>query len=214
MFITIEGIDGSGKSTQADHLANWLSAVADEKVIRTFEPGGWKGGKTLRKFILETKNLCTMSEFLLFMADRAEHLHRVIIPELLAGNHIICERWNESTLAYQCGGHGMDYDFAEKVIASCSFPEPDVKIFLDIPPAIAFSRMKSRENLDDKYKRDRFEAEGLVFLEKVSSFYHRLIAKNPDKFIMIDCGERQEYEIAGEIMRKLGVELSDEPNSD
>ena len=128
MFITLEGIDGCGKSTQSERLAAWLTEQTGRETVRTYEPGGYRGGESLRKFILESWNFCAKSELLLFLADRAEHVNKVIAPALLAGHNVICERWNESTLAYQSGGHKLSQAETLKLIEACDFPEPDMKI--------------------------------------------------------------------------------------
>lgn len=193
IFITIEGIDGTGKSTQAENLAQWLEERTGQKTMRTFEPGGWPEGKMLREFILDSKNFCAMSELLLFLADRAEHVNKIIIPELESGHNVICERYNESTLAYQSGGHELEIQHVKRIIEACNFPEPDVKILLDIEPEIAFSRVKSRNS-----KSDKFEGEGLVLMRKVSEFYKTLPG-----FMIIECNNSDEQEVFRSITAKL-----------
>ena len=195
MFITIEGIDGCGKSTQSEKLAHWLTKYSGHETIRTFEPGGFPDGENLRRFILSSKNYSPLSELLLFLADRAEHVSKVIIPALLAGNNVICERWNESTLAYQSGGHKLKLDDAERLIAACNFPEPDAKIFLDISPEVAVSRILARK------KSDKFEEEGIALMKKVAEFYRKLAESG--KLIRIDCNNLNEEEVLAAIVREL-----------
>ncbi|MBQ7543784.1 MAG: dTMP kinase [Synergistaceae bacterium] len=195
MFITIEGIDGCGKSTQSARLAQWLKERTASEVIRTFEPGGYPDGGKLREFLLED-SISPMPELLLFLADRARHVDEVIAPAISAGSHVICERWNESTLAYQSGWHGLDFSRAKSIIDACAFPEPDAKIFLDVPPEIAFSRVAART------KSDRFEAEGLALMKRVSSFYRWL-----ESMIRIDCGAMDEDEVFASITRELEARL-------
>ena len=196
-FITIEGIDGSGKTTQSLKLSQWLEELTGRKTIRTFEPGGWPDGQSLREFILNSRNFCALSELFMFLADRAEHVRRVILPSLEAGNNIICERWNESTLAYQSGGHDTDISRAEKIIADCKFPEPDAKIFLDISPEIAVSRIKSRE------KSDKFEDEGLTLMKKVSDFYRHRADVKGSRFIRVICDGLNENEVFDAVKTRL-----------
>lgn len=184
MFITIEGIDGCGKSTQSQRLARWLEDKTGRRTIRTFEPGGYPDGKRLREFILTGEKFSPLSELLLFLADRAEHIAQVIAPALADGQNVICERWNESTLAYQSGGHKLPISRARELIAACNFPEPDMKIFLDVEPEIALSRIISREKLD------KFEAEGLGLMRKVSVFYRELAEHG--ELLRIDCGDLDE----------------------
>lgn len=201
-FITIEGIDGSGKSTQSDKLCSWLENYTGRKTTRTFEPGGWPGGNLLREFILGSKNFCAMSELLLFLADRSEHVNKIIIPELEAGNNIICERYNDSTLAYQSGGHALEISRVYEIIRACNFPEPDIKILLAVPPEIAFARIKSRNNIHDK-----FEDEGIDLMRNVSEFYRSLAEDQPDKFIVINCENLSEHEIFSHITSALTNKL-------
>ena len=194
MFITIEGIDGCGKSTQSERLAHWLTEHTGRETVRTFEPGGYPdGGESLRKFILESRNYSPKSELLLFLADRAEHVNRVIIPEIESGHNVICERYNDSTLAYQCGGHGLNSEHVKSIIDSCSFPVPDLKILLDVNPETAYSRVIQRHNLNDK-----FEAEGLSLMKRVSDFYRSL-----EGYIVIDCSDMNESEVFAEIISEL-----------
>ncbi|MBQ9904931.1 MAG: dTMP kinase [Synergistaceae bacterium] len=197
-FITLEGIDGSGKSTQSQKISQWLESFTGLKTVRTFEPGGWPDGERLREFILSSKNFSSMSELLLFLADRAEHVSRLILPSLADGFNVVCERWNESTLAYQSGGHGLEVSVIERIIGACEFPEPYAKIFLDVPPEIAFERVRLRNNHSDK-----FEAEGLSLMRKVSDSY-RLMS---DRFIHIDCGEMSEDEIFWAIVERLEAKI-------
>ena len=185
MFITIEGIDGTGKSTQSIKLAECLEAKTGRKTIRTAEP------YILREFILGNKNLCAQSDLLLFLADRAEHVNKIIIPALNANENIICERYNDSTLVYQ-----VDTELAKELIAACKFPEPDVKILLDIDPEIAFSRVLSRNNHNDK-----FEAEGLALMKRVSENYRELYSSNEG--IVIACDDLDEGQVFERIIECL-----------
>ena len=187
MFITIEGIDGSGKSTQSLKLSEWLEGYTHKKTIRTHEP------YSFREFILTSRGISPMSELLLFLADRAEHVNRVIIPEIESGHNVICERYNDSTLAYQCGGHGLNSEHVKSIIDSCNFPVPDLKILLDVNPETAYSRVIQRHNLNDK-----FEAEGLSLMKRVSDFYRSL-----EGYIVIDCSDMNESEVFAEIISEL-----------
>lgn len=187
MFITIEGIDGSGKSTQSQRLSEWLENFTHKKTIRTYEPYAF------RDVILGSKGISPVSELLLFLADRAEHVNKIILPAIMNGDNIICERYNDSTLAYQCGGHGLNVNHVESIIASCKFPEPDVKILLDINPELAYSRVRQRHNLNDK-----FESEGLALMKKVSEFYSGL-----EGYIVIHCEAMNESEVFAKITSEL-----------
>lgn len=188
LFIVFEGVDGSGKSTQAAKLAKFLEDSTGRKVIKTAEP------YNLRELILGRKDLSKMSELLLFLADRAEHVEKIIKPNLEAGNFVICERYEDSTRAYQTGGHGVDSFIVEHLINDCCFPLPDVKILLDLSPEIAFERVKARNNQNDK-----FEAEGLELIKKVSDYYRNFLAG----FIRIPCDNLNEDEVFQRIVTGL-----------
>ena len=195
MFITIEGIDGSGKSTQSERLAGWLKERTGRETIRTFEPGGFSGGEALRKFILESRDFSPKSELLLFLADRAEHTEKVIAPALLAGHNVICERWNESTIAYQSGGHKLNIQEVRRLITACDFPEPDAKIWLNVPPELAVSRILSRT------KRDKFEDEGLILMREAAESYRKLAESG--LLTRIDCGEADTSEVFAMITAEI-----------
>ncbi|MBQ3403085.1 MAG: dTMP kinase [Synergistaceae bacterium] len=198
IFITLEGIDGAGKSTQAGRLAQWLEERTGRKTVRTFEPGGWPGGNSLREFILNGRGFSAMSELLMFLADRAEHVSRVILPSLRQGHNVICERWNESTLAYQSGGHELNPAHVKRIINACNFPEPDAKILIDISPETAIERVKSRKNNPDK-----FEAEGLAFMKTVAGFYRLIAESEPGKFIVVKSDGLNEDEVFAAITSRL-----------
>ena len=189
LFIVFEGVDGCGKSTQAARFADWLEETIGKKVIRTAEPF------TFRELILGRKDLSKLSELLLFLADRAEHVNKIISPAIDAGINVVCERYNDSTLAYQVGGHGVEFSLVKNLIDSCSFPNPDAKIFLDLSPKTAFDRIKERNKLNKIKIEDKFEAEGFSLLKKVSDFY-----KNLPDLIKIPCDDLDEDEIFQHIL--------------
>lgn len=193
MFITIEGIDGAGKSTQAEKISQWLEKFTGIETYHTFEPGGWDGGKSLRDFILADKNFSGLSELLLFLADRAGHLENFILPHLQNNHNVICERYNDSTIAYQAGGHNLEISQVKKIISACNFRKPDIKIFLDISPEIAITRIRARNNQNDK-----FEAEGLSLMRRVSQAYRELHAD-----IKIICDNKNELEVFDELKKNL-----------
>ena len=197
-FITIEGIDGSGKTTQAGRIAQWLEVRTGRETIRTFEPGGWEDGESFREIILHRK-FCALSELLLFLADRSEHVNRVILPALLEGKNVVCERWNVSTMAYQAGGHELDPLQVGRIISACDFPEPDAKIFLDIPPELAIERIKSRAN------HDKFESEGLALMNRVAKSY-RLFSDDM-RMTRINCAGLSEDDVFDAVILSLEENL-------
>ena len=198
LFITIEGIDGSGKSTQSERLSKWLEERTGRRTLRTYEPGGWPGGKTFRELILNSEGYSSMTELLMFLADRAEHVKRVILPALRQNQNVICERYNESTLAYQAGGHELNPTQVKRIIRACNFPEPDIKILLDISPELAIERIKQRNG-----KSDKFEAEGLSLMKAVSTFYRLMAQDDPKKFLRILCDGLSEEEVFAAMKTRL-----------
>ena len=202
MFITIEGIDGSGKTTQSQKLASWLEAYTGKRSVRTYEPGGWTGGETFREFILNSRGFAAMSELLMFLADRAEHVKRVILPALRQGCNVICERYNDSTLAYQSGGHELNPSQVRRIISACSFPVPEATVFLDISPEIAVERLRSRGA-----KYDKFEEEGLRLMRSTSEYYRLIAEDSPERFISVKCGGMTEDEVFSAITAGLEARL-------
>ena len=165
-FITIEGIDGCGKSTQAEMLSEWLSLkFGGNNVVKTFEPGG--SGREIRNILLNS-SMCPRSELLLFLADRMEHVQNVILPSLKENKWVICERYIDSTLVYQSFGRGIPACEIERLFSWCEFPAPHLTIFLDVPVDMAISRVSSRGN------RDRIESAGIDFIRKIYSAYKQL----------------------------------------
>jgi dTMP kinase len=181
MFLTIEGIDGTGKSTQASLLSAYISDTCHHNVIRTKEPGGWEGGALLREMVTNGSLKHPWSEAYLFMLDRAEHVANVILPAIAAGSDIICERYHDSTLAYQVWGRGLPLDIFEALFIKSEFPVPDVKILLDMPVDEAMKRVKMRGN------PDAFEKTGGSFMSRIRSGYLELFKREPEKWIKVDC---------------------------
>ena len=203
-FITLEGIDGSGKSTQAALLAEWLEAETGRPVLRTFEPGGWETGQALRELILHGRIPDAATELLLFLADRKGHLAEVVLPALAAGQIVLCERYTDSTRAYQVGGRGVDPAFLEPLLAACDFPTPDLTIFLDLPPRTAAKR------LADRGGGDRFEAGGLEFMERVARAYAEIARRESRRVLEVPAAGAPEdvaREVRRGVLRHLGVLL-------
>ena len=176
-FIVIEGIDGCGKTTQIDEISRWLptSGLIKEtsKLVKTREPGGSLLGKKLRNLILDNnKNNkpSSLAELLLYSADRAEHVSKIISPALDNQDWVISDRFADSTLAYQGYGRNIDLEIIKNIESIvCQGEQPDLTIFLEISPEESVFR---RKNLIP----DRIESEGLEFLQKVYKGFH-LIAK-------------------------------------
>lgn len=179
-FISFEGIDGAGKSTQHAWLVDHLCRQG-RGVVATREPGGTPLGEKLRALLLaEPMHLET--EALLMFAARREHLAQVIEPALARGDWVICDRFVDASFAYQGGGRGLDWEklrqLAYWVLGEL---EPDLTLIFDAPVAIAQQRLHAATS-----RPDRFEQEQSVFFERVRSAYLRIAAENPDRVRLID----------------------------
>ena len=176
-FIVIEGIDGCGKTTQIDELSKWLPHSGlmkkNSQLITTREPGGSLLGKKLRSMILDNnvKNKpSSLAELLLYSADRAEHVSKVISPALKNNNWVISDRFSDSTLAYQGYGRNINLEIIKNIESIvCQGVSPDLTFFLEISPEESILRRKNQIP-------DRIESEGIKFLEKVNEGF-KLIAK-------------------------------------
>lgn len=182
-FITFEGIDGAGKSTQHAWLVDHLRASGHE-VIATREPGGTPLGEQLRKLLLaEPMHLET--EALLMFAARREHIAQVIEPALARGAWVVCDRFVDASFAYQGGGRGLAW---EKIASLCDWTlgnlQPNRTFIFDIPVATAQERLAKTGN-----QPDRFEQEQTAFFERVRAAYHRIAIENPHRVILIDANQ-------------------------
>ena len=176
-FIVIEGIDGCGKTTQIDELSKWLPKSGlinkDSKLITTREPGGSLLGKKLRELILdnnENNKPSSLTELLLYSADRAEHVSKIIAPALKNNDWVISDRFSDSTLAYQGYGRNINLEIIKNIESIvCQGEYPDLTFFLEISPEESILRRQNKIP-------DRIESEGIKFLEKVHEGF-KLIAK-------------------------------------
>ena len=180
-FVTLEGGEGSGKSTQLGLLEDYLSNGGYD-VIFTREPGGTPISEEIRKILLggENTEMCDETEALLFAAARVQHIKEKILPAVAAGKTVVCDRYVHSSLVYQGYARGLG-DFVEKV-NSYAFENcmPDVTIFLDITPERAFARKGGAD------KDDRMEQSGMDFHKRVYDGYVRVAEKFPDHFVRIN----------------------------
>lgn len=199
LFITFEGPEGAGKSTQARLLADWLRAKGRE-VVLTREPGGTELGAVLRELIL-TRPMQAETEFLLYSADRAEHAHQVIRPALKRGAVVICDRWLDSSLAYQGYGRGLSLDWLLAVSRGfLGDLRPDLTFLLKIPPRLGLWRAKHRRASAES---DRFEAEELTFHQSVLDGFMQLAAQEQDRFVILDAEKPFAERVQQQIRRQL-----------
>lgn len=182
-FITFEGIDGSGKSTQLAMLATKLRELGRE-VVTTREPGGTRLGEALRAAFLETEGpVAPMAELLSFAADRAQHVEYLIKPEVATGRIVISDRYADATFAYQGAGRGFTEEQVNSVIALATGGlKPDLTLFFDITPNEALERMSSRPGA----KRNRMDDETTEFYTRVREAYLGIAEREPRRFIIID----------------------------
>ena len=186
-FITFEGIDGSGKSTQLRLLAGDLR-VRGLDVLTTFQPGGTPLGRRLREAFLETEETVhPMAELLLFAADRAQHVNFLIKPALAKGRIVISDRYADATAAYQGAGRGFDEKVIEQVInLATGGLAPDLTLFFDIPVETAILRTSNRT--DDETVKNRMDNETTEFYSRVRSAYLKIAEKEPHRFRIIESG--------------------------
>lgn len=197
-FITIEGIEGVGKSTAIQCIAQYLSDKQIQHKI-TREPGGTGIAEDIRHLLLK-KHQETMSddtELLLMFAARAQHIAHVIRPTMKTGDWVVCDRFTDASYAYQGGGRGIDI---ERIAGLESWVQqdlrPDCTLLLDAPVDIALARAKKRS------EPDRIEAEEKEFFEKVRDAYLALAAKNPERFVIISAEQKLE-DVEADIRRAI-----------
>ncbi|HIU37652.1 MAG TPA: dTMP kinase [Candidatus Aphodousia faecigallinarum] len=192
-FITFEGIDGAGKSTQIDVIEATLKARGLE-VIRTREPGGTPLGEVIRKELLSV-SMDPATETLLFFASRAEHIAQVIRPSIERGAWVLSDRFTDATYAYQVGGRGFPAHKVEELERWTQGElQPDRTVLFDIEPAVAAERVAKARNLD------RFEKENLEFFTRVRNAYLTRAKQAPNRFLIVN--SMQERETVSDILRK------------
>jgi len=184
-FITLEGIEGAGKSTIAKYIVDWLSERRIS-VRLTREPGGTPLAERVRQLVLErgTEPLSPVTETLLMFAARALHVESVIVPALRAGQWVVCDRFTDATCAYQGSGRGVDAALID-TLARAVHPQlaPDCTLLLDLPVAAGLERARTRGG---GAGADRFEAETVGFFERVRTGYLALARREPARVRVID----------------------------
>lgn len=182
LFITLEGIEGVGKSTQLEHVSGWFRRRG-RAVVMTREPGGTRTGEAIRQILLRHDNvpLCPEAELLLMFAARAQHLVEVIRPALAAGQVVISDRFTDASYAYQGGGRGIDPQqitgLAQWVQAGL---HPDLTLLLDAPAEVGLRRAQRRS------QADRFEAEAVAFFQRARQVYLDIAQREPERVVVVD----------------------------
>lgn len=182
LFITVEGGEGVGKSTNMAFLEDYLRAQGVDLMV-TREPGGTRLGEDIREMLLRIRDeqVCPMTELLLIFAARAQHLNERIEPALAVGKWVLCDRFTDATYAYQSGGRGVDVDIVRRLeeLVQGSL-RPDYTLLLDAPVSTGMARARGRGELD------RFEQEAIDFFERVRETYLQLAQGSTDRYRIID----------------------------
>lgn len=209
MFITFEGIEGSGKSTQLARLAAALRQRG-HRVTVTREPGGTPAGARIRRILTdpEAPPLSATAELFLYLADRAQHVRERILPALASGDVVLCDRFSDSTLAYQGYGRNVDVETVRRLDAVArSGCAPNLTFLLDCPVDVGLERAQQRPATG--IREDRFEREPLAFHERVHAGFLALARAEPHRFIVLDSqgpAEQTEARILANALQRLGAE--------
>ena len=195
MFITLEGIEGSGKTTQIEYLVAFLKKKGN-RCVTTREPGGTVIGNKIRAILLDPacKDMDAKTELLLYMADRAQHIHSLIKPSLAAGKTVLCDRYFDATVVYQGYARGLDIELIKHLHSTLLEDlKPDITILLDLPPQVGLQRAwKQLNNGQRSNKEGRFEEEKLEFHQRVREGYLELANAEPDRFHIIDAAQDEQ----------------------
>lgn len=185
VFITLEGGEGAGKSTQTETVANWFRHQG-RTVVVTREPGGTRAGEAIRRILLDRDHIgiCPETELLMMFAARAQHINEVIRPGLAMGQVVICDRFTDASYAYQGGGRGIAREQIEQLENWVQDDlRPDLTLLLDVPVDTGMERAGHRG------KADRFEAEAEAFFQAVRESYQAIAKRNPERVRLIDAGQ-------------------------
>jgi dTMP kinase len=205
-FITLEGPDGSGKTTQAQLLVEWLRDQGHD-VLLTREPGGTGIGNQIRNVLHDSDNAAMdpRTEFLLYSASRAQHVSELILPSLAAGKLVISDRYADSSLAYQGYGRGLDLEMLQAITAFATQGlKPDITLYFDIAPGEGLQR-----RLVSGEEWNRMDAEALAFHRRVRNGYLELAAAEPDRWKVLDANrpiEDVQADVRAVIAAHVGAE--------
>jgi dTMP kinase len=186
-FITFEGVEGCGKTTQIKLLGGHLESLG-YSVLLTREPGGCVVADKIRAILLDADNrdMCSLTELFLYAAARAQHVSEVILPALKAGSIVLCDRFTDATIAYQSAGRGLERSSVDTLnLLACQSLRPDLTVLLDCDAAIGLGRARSRIEAQSGPREERFELEELEFHQRVRVGYLTLARQEPQRFITV-----------------------------
>jgi dTMP kinase len=204
-FISFEGIEGCGKTTQIGLLSSYLTKKQVSFTV-TREPGGTAVGEGIRRILLnsETIHLTAASELLLFYASRSQNITEKIIPSLARGEMVICDRFYDASTAYQGYGRGIPIDFIDKVTdLVCNDYRPQLTVLLDIDPAVGLLRARARNHARSE-DEGRFEMEDLEFYTRIRNGYLEIARSEPER-VKVIAADRPVEEVHRDILRVLGL---------
>ena len=185
-FITLEGIEGSGKTSSLKSITDLLDKKNISYII-TREPGGSSIGKELRAILLDPDTeISPEVELMLMLSDRKDHVEKIILPNLEKGNWVVSDRFMDSSIAYQGGGRQLDKKLIISLTDYLNLPQPDLTLLFDLPVEISLSRVKARGELD------RFEKEELEFHKRIRNTYLELAKNNSNRIKIIDSSKKIE----------------------
>lgn len=209
-FITFEGGEGSGKTTQLKALLTHLRS-RQRDAIQTRDPGGTAIGNQVRELLLNGENvrMSFLAELLLYEASRAQLVQEVLRPALTAGRIVLCDRFTDSTVAYQGYGRGLDLDLVERLNAvAADGLRPDLTFLLDLDPVVGLARASGRM-AQPRQRRDRLEEEVLEFHQRVQAGYRALAVREPERVVILDATQGI-LEIEARIRRHVEARLATE----
>jgi len=193
LFITFEGGEGAGKSSLIDEVARQLASEGYQ-IVKTREPGSTHLGEHLRSLLLnhEPRDLSPYAELCLFLAARSQHLQEVILPALAKRKIVLCDRFNDSTIAYQGAARGLGMEKVERFCEFvCQGHEPHLTLYLDLDPAVGLARTHSRSHQMAGERSDRIESEGLQFHATIRQAFRERHEKDPARIRLLDASEPQ-----------------------
>ena len=207
-FITLEGIEGSGKTGQL-HLLGKELKKREVRFLITQQPGGTPFGQEVRQVLLQREGAQRepTAELLMYLADRYQHLKEVIEPALTQGLHVLCDRYHDATLAYQGHARGIGFTIVDQLAEILALRLPDLTLVLDVEVEVGLKRARERNQRENSETWGRFEAEDLDFHRRVREGYQLLVQREPDRILLVDASGTSEavFEKILGLLEKSGV---------